>query len=319
MYTSACPERVSKLVLFGTTVASSAASAESIRASYPLFLRALATIIFPSGPPEVQRWYSTATRAAVSAEVMAAALSWSWDLAPILPRLATPVLVFHRKHSQVSGPALVRAVASLIPGARLLTLDGDAGAPYWEHGQYIDTLYDFLGIARETQAAALPSGTAVILFTDIVDSTALTERMGDAAFRDASRALDDHVRAAMRESGGTPVEGKVLGDGVMGVFASAAQAIAAARSCVNAAEAAQLSLHIGLHAGDVIREEGNVFGGAVNIASRICGVSAPGEVLVSDIVRGLARTSSGVSFEDRGEHSLKGIADPVRVFAVKEG
>jgi adenylate cyclase len=69
----------------------------------------------------------------------------------------------------------------------------------------------------------------------------------------------------------------------------------------------------------VIREEGNVFGGAVNIASRIAGATEPGEILVSDIVRGLARTSAGVAFEDRGERDLKGIAEPMRVFAVREG
>jgi class 3 adenylate cyclase len=70
---------------------------------------------------------------------------------------------------------------------------------------------------------------AVVLFTDIVDSTALTERLGDTVFRTASRTLDEGMRAAMRDAGGTPVEGKVLGDGVMGVFTSASQAIAAAR------------------------------------------------------------------------------------------
>ena len=58
--------------------------------------------------------------------------------------------------------------------------------------------------------------------------------------------------------------------------------------------------------------------GAVNIAARIAGASAPGEVLVSDTVRGLARTSAGVSFEDRGEHELKGVSDPVRMWAVRE-
>jgi len=79
----------------------------------------------------------------------------------------------------------------------------------------------------------------------------------------------------------------------------------------------ELPLHIGLHAGDVIREDGNVYGGAVNIASRICGASGPGEILVSDIVRGLARTSSDVTFEDRGEHAMKGVADPQRLYAVR--
>jgi len=69
----------------------------------------------------------------------------------------------------------------------------------------------------------------------------------------------------------------------------------------------------------VIREGNNVYGGAVNIAARISALSAPGEVLVSDTVRGLARTSAGVSFDDRGEHTLKGIADPQRLFAVRGG
>src|SRR2546422_944639 len=112
----------------------------------------------------------------------------------------------------------------------------------------------------------------------------------------------------MREHNGTPIEGKLLGDGVLAVFASG-----------RAGDDAELPLHLGVHAGDVIREENNVYGGAVNIASRISGLSAPGEVLVSDIVRGLARTSGGVGFEDRGEQPLKGVSEAVRVWAVAEG
>jgi class 3 adenylate cyclase len=318
MYAGAYPGRVSKLVLFSPTVASSTsvvAAVESVRASYPIFLRAIATHFFPSGPPEVQRWFPTTFRAWISAEHMAATASWTYDLAPILPRLTMPVLILHRKHSQVADPAQVRSVAALTPGARLVTLDGDAGAPYWDYEQFIDIAYDFLGIEKETQAATLPSGTAVILFTDIADSTALTERMGDAAFRAASRTLDERLRLAIRDAGGTLVEGKVLGDGVMGVFTSASQAIAAARACVELGR--ELPMHIGLHAGDVIREENNVYGGAVNIASRICGASEPGEILVSDTVRGLARTSSDVTFEDRGQHEMKGVADPQRLYAVR--
>ncbi len=79
-----------------------------------------------------------------------------------------------------------------------------------------------------------------------------------------------------------------------------------------------MPLHLGLHAGDVIREDNNVYGGAVNIAARISGLSAPGEVLVSDVVRSLARTSAGVSFEDLGEQSMKGVGEPVRVWMVRE-
>ena len=154
--------------------------------------------------------------------------------------------------------------------------------------------------------------------TDIADSTALTERLGDTAFRAKARDLDAALRNTIRDHAGTPIEGKLLGDGVLAVFTSARQAIEAALACAEAGAEASLPLHLGLHAGDVIREENNVYGGAVNIASRISGLSAPGEVLVSDTVRSLARTSSGVSFEDRGEQALKGVGEPVRVWAIRE-
>jgi class 3 adenylate cyclase len=125
------------------------------------------------------------------------------------------------------------------------------------------------------------------------------------------------MRAAIRESHGTPVDGKLLGDGVLAVFTSAREAIDAAIRCRDACAAGDLRLHLGVHAGDVIREGNNVYGGAVNIAARISGASTGGEILVSDIVRGLARTSAGVAFDDRGTHALKGIDEPQQLYAVR--
>jgi class 3 adenylate cyclase len=161
-----------------------------------------------------------------------------------------------------------------------------------------------------------PTGTAVILFADIADSTGLTERLGDAAFRAKARELDGALRGVIRDHAGAAIEGKLLGDGVLAVFSSAREAIEAALACGGLGENGGLPLHLGLHAGDVIREDNNVYGGAVNIAARISGLSAPGEVLVSETVRSLARTSAGVRFEDRGEQALKGVGEPVRVWAV---
>jgi class 3 adenylate cyclase len=177
---------------------------------------------------------------------------------------------------------------------------------------------EFVG-EDDAREPGLPSGTAIILFADIVDSTALTETLGDTAFRDKARELDSALRTIIRDHSGTPIEGKLLGDGVLATFTSARHAIEAAQACGKAGDEGSLPLHLGLHAGDVIREENNVFGGAVNIASRISGLSAPGEVLVSHTVRDLARTSAGVAFEDRGEQALKGVGEPVRVWAVVEG
>jgi len=104
---------------------------------------------------------------------------------------------------------------------------------------------------------------------------------------------------------------------VLAVFTSAKNAINAAMRFAGAAESVGLGLHVGIHAGDVIEEDGNVFGGAVNIAARVAAESAAGEVLVSQTVRDLARTSAGVEFEDAGERKLKGVSDAVRIWRVQ--
>ena len=228
------------------------------------------------------------------------------DVRDLLSQISVPTMVMYDRTWILDGVGiLAHRLAPLIPNARLV-----------ETTEPVKTIDEFLREASVTAKPILPSGMSAILFADIADSTALTERLGDTAFRAKARDLDASLRAVIRENGGTPIEGKVLGDGVMAVFASAREAIEAALAYAHAGDAAGLPLHLGLHAGDVIREENNVYGGAVNIASRISGLSAPGEVLVSDTVRSLARTSAGVSFEDRGEQSLKGVGEAVRVWAV---
>ncbi len=240
------------------------------------------------------------------------------DVTDLLPFVDVPTLVVHGEQVTLSNIDLLRVLASRIPDARLVRLAAPEELPR--------TIDAFLREGEEQAAAVpeLPSGMIAILFADIADSIALTERLGDAAFRAKARELGGVLRALIRECGGTTVEGPTLGDGVLAAFTSAREAIEAALTCGKAGDEAGLPLHLGIHAGDVMREKdpdgrANVYGGAVNIAARIAGASVPGEVLVSDIVRGLARTSSGVMFEDRGEHALKGVADPQRLFAVHTG
>ncbi|HUF54853.1 MAG TPA: adenylate/guanylate cyclase domain-containing protein [Dehalococcoidia bacterium] len=257
----------------------------------------------------------------------------SWDMTEIAPQVRARTLVMHPRDHPYYPTEGARKLAAAIPGARLVLSEGNTVLV--PGPQAIAAMAEFLshlsGVTVTYAASHGPearrdgftgradrSGTAVILFADIVDSTALTERLGDTAFREKARDLDVTLRNIIREAGGTPVEGKLLGDGVLAVFSSARQAIEAALKCGAAGEQGGLPLHLGIHAGDVIEEDGNVFGGAVNTASRISGLSAPGEVLVSDTVRSLARTSAGVTFEDRGEQELKGVGEPVRVFAVRE-
>jgi class 3 adenylate cyclase len=234
------------------------------------------------------------------------------DLGELLGKVTQPTLVVRNDPFFVPAACSQRITAK-IPGARF----HQVADPSFQ--QQAEVIREFAGGKEPSPATRsnVASGTAVILFTDIADSTALTERLGDARFRDASRALDAGLRNAIRDCGGTTVEAKTLGDGVLATFPSAAQAIEGARQCLALSAASELGLHIGVHAGDVIREEGNVFGGAVNIAARICSLSEAGEILVSDVVRGMARTSAGVVFEDRGEREMKGVGEPVRVYVVR--
>jgi class 3 adenylate cyclase len=266
------------------------------------------------------REYAALFRSAVTPKVQAMLMDSlrTVDVTALLSRVASPTLVMQRCDR---GEQIAERIADGIPGAQLVLFPGGSAAQYLDDVNEVwAVIAQFLGDPAETATPAPQDagghGTAVILFADIVDSTRITERIGDAAFRERARALDERLRSAIRAVSGTPVEGKLLGDGVLAVFASARQAIDAALRCARAGAEFELQLHLGVHAGDVIREGDNVFGGAVNIAARISGLSAPDEVLVSATVRDLARTSAGVTFEDRGEHALKGVDEPQRVYVV---
>ena len=326
-YAARWPERVSHLILWQAyTQATHLAEQPGFQAilglvdkDWELFTETLAHAVEGWSEPETARRAAALYRENHTPQGLKAAFAAAMgiDVSALLPQVRSPTLVLHRRESR-HDLSQSRKVASNIPHARLVVVEGSSGSWALQHPEAVlQAIDEFLGEGEKT-ARELPSGTAVILFADIVDSTALTERLGDAAFRAKARELDEALRAVIRECAGTPVEGKLLGDGVLAVFTSARQAIEAALACGAAGDGAGLPLHLGVHAGDVIREENNVYGGAVNIAARISALSGPGEVLVSDTVRGLARTSAGVTFDDRGERELKGVGEPVRVWAVRE-
>jgi class 3 adenylate cyclase len=315
LYAAQQPGRVRGLVCLWPAFPIVRRTGAAIRDNWSLDRRRAAGALFPDGPVSGQRWYSNAMGESMTPEVYAAyrATFADADLRAIYQRIPVPTLLGIAKDGPAREASL--ALARVVPTCRVATVADVGGTPA--------AIFEFMGVQAAPDDPSLATtrdagGAAVILFTDIVDSTALTERLGDEAFRAASRALDASIRSAIRDTSGTPVEGKVLGDGVMGVFMSAAHALRAAIACVDLSGRTDLRLHIGLHAGDVIHEKDNVYGGTVNIASRICALSAPGEILVSDVVRGMARSSAGVEFEDRGEQEMKGVGEPVRVYAVRE-
>ncbi|MDO8615017.1 MAG: alpha/beta fold hydrolase [Dehalococcoidia bacterium] len=323
-YAAAHPERVSHLVLCDGWTKISDISESSVyqvaaqlrEMDWVLFTETFGQVLWAYADPSYGRRFAEFMQLCCEPEAHRAAWeAWeSYDVTALLPQVTAPTLVVHNRNSRWFPSAVGQRIAAAIPGARLTLIDDVTYAP-------VPELIEAFVLDSEPpagRAPELPSGTAVILFADIADSTGLTERIGDAAFREKARGLDGVLRTVIRENGGTPVEGKLLGDGVLAVFTSARQAIGAALMCGDAGNREGLPLHLGIHAGDVIREENNVYGGAVNVASRISGLSAAGEVLVSETVRSLARTSAGVGFEDRGEQALKGVGEKVRVWAVRD-
>ncbi len=321
-YAAAHPDRVSRLVLVdgyskGSDILEAAASQIELGMrdkDWQLYTDILARLLWGFDDEELVKQFAEHLRACTEPDALRAAwdaVNYEWDVTGLLPSVAAPTLVIHNEKLSWLPVRVGQRVAAAMPNSRFLLVNDLA------YRSLPGIIADFLELPPSAEPGdRLPSGTAIILFADIVDSTGLTERLGDAAFREKARELDTTLRATIRENGGTPIEGKLLGDGVLAVFGSARQAIEAALRCGRAGDDGGLPLHLGIHAGDVIREENNVYGGAVNIASRISGLSAPGEVLVSETVRSLARTSAGVRFEERGEQPLKGVSEPVRVWAI---
>ena len=160
---------------------------------------------------------------------------------------------------------------------------------------------------------------SVILFCDVVDSTRLTEELGIRRYRERARQLEELVRSAIAAHGGTIVSGINLGDGFIGLFPSADRAVGAARRCArDAPSSTGLHLHLAVHAGDIIVDGARIFGGPVNQAARICSVTGPDEVLMSEAIHEDVSPTQDVAFVDRGEHVLKGIGQPQRLYALVE-
>lgn len=203
------------------------------------------------------------------------------------------------------------------------------------HGLVADKIIDvessmveaFLGGGQESVIGAamwgdgtLDGGFRTILFTDMVDSTSQTQRLGD---EDAMRLLRRHdavIRDALAGSGGREV--KHTGDGIMASFASASRAIECAITIQRALAAHNeqspdrpIQIRIGLNAGEPVAEKQDLFGAAVQLARRVCDSASTEGILVTNVVRDLC-LGKPFEFRDRGKATLKGFAEPVRVHEV---
>jgi len=232
------------------------------------------------------------------------------DVRSVLPAIRVPTLVIGHAKSARIPVEHCRYLAEHIPGARYLELPGDENLPWaGDQARLVSEIQEFLTGVRPTDEP--DRVLATVLFTDIVDSTKHASAAGDQRWRSLLAAHDHAVRAEMVRYRGREIQ--TTGDGFLAVFDGPARAIRCALAIRDAVRALGLEIRVGLHTGEVELTDADVRGIAVHIGARIAALAEPGEILVSSTVKDLV-IGSGIPFEDRGLHDLKGISDQWRVF-----
>jgi class 3 adenylate cyclase/pimeloyl-ACP methyl ester carboxylesterase len=345
VFAVAHPERVTHLVLASSWASGEALYRESPQAKFVASLESVtedqweivtttwASRMLSPGDPRVKE-FADLYRAAMEPR---AALAFRdanrlIDVTDLLARVSMPTLVTHTGESDFTPVSFARKFAALIPEAELVMAEtGRGDAPFGTAAERA-VVMRFLGVEPDDQQAAPePSALRTILFTDIVGHTRMMQRLGDEKGREVLREHERITREVLKANGGTEV--KTMGDGFMASFGSVTRAVECAIALQKAfdvhnrgvgqgavrqradAPTEALSVRVGLNAGEPIEDDGDLFGSTVILASRIAAKAEGGEILASDVVRGLCSGKPFV-FADRGEQALRGFEEPVRVWQV---
>ncbi len=233
------------------------------------------------------------------------------DVRHLLPAIQVPTLVLHRT-ADPTHAAGSRYLGARIGGAKVVELPGDEYFPHLgDQDAILDEIEEFVTGIRPVHVP--DRALATVLFTDIVSSTQRAAALGDGEW---TRILDHHddlvAREVDRHRGHTI---KTTGDGMLATFDGPARAVRCAQAVCTAVRPLGIEVRAGLHTGEIELRGSDIGGIAVHIGARVSALAAPGEVLVSSTVKDLV-AGSGISFADRGIHTLKGVPDEWRLFAV---
>jgi pimeloyl-ACP methyl ester carboxylesterase/class 3 adenylate cyclase len=234
------------------------------------------------------------------------------DVRDVLPSIRSPTLVLHRTGNTFVRVEHGRYLAEHIPGARYVELPGsDYFAFLGNSDVFLEEIERFVtGLSRAPEADRV---LATVLFTDIVGSTKRAAELGDRRW---AGLLSDHhavVRRELERFRGNEVD--TAGDGFFATFDGPARAVGCAVAVRDSVRSLELEVRAGLHTGEVELGNGGARGLAVHIGQRVLAEADAGEVLVSSTVKDLV-AGSGLAFEDRGMHTLKGVPEPWRLFEV---
>jgi class 3 adenylate cyclase len=234
------------------------------------------------------------------------------DIRDILPSIAVPTLLLHATGDMTLDVEHSRYMVTRIPGARLIEVDSDDHLPWLKGSNAIlSNIEDFL--TGSNRASVSNRMLCTLLFTDIVSSTEMLERLGDEGWSDLLSQHDEAVRRELTTFSGREI--KTTGDGFLATFDGPARAIQCAKAVRQAAAKLGVNVRQGLHTGECEMQGNDLSGLAVHIAARISDLAGTGEILVSRTVRDLV-AGSGLTFEGFGLHELKGIEDQWQLYRV---
>jgi len=234
------------------------------------------------------------------------------DVRAVLPTIRVPTLVLHHTDDQFNVPAMGKYVADHISGAKYVELPGRNAYHCVE--PWRPSFHEINAFLTGHQADVADDRVlATVLFTDIVDSTRRAAEIGD---RDWHALLDAHdavVRSQLARFRGREVN--TSGDGFLAMFDGPQRAIRCAMAIRDAVQALGIEVRAGLHTGECEVRGDDIGGIGVHIGARVSALAGPNDVLVSSTLRDLV-IGSGLEFEDRGAHTLKGVPGEWRLFAV---
>ena len=263
--------------------------------------------------PEERHWFVNWGRVGASPAV-AYAMNRAWgdtDLREVLPAVRVPTIVFYREGQYYESYAL--DVAKRIPSARAQRVSGSDRWGIFLSPELPGEVERF--VTGEVAPEVPDTVLATLMFTDIVGSTERSAALGDHAWRDV---LDRHHGLVRRELARFRGEEKdTAGDGFFATFDGPARAIRCAHAVVDGVHELGLEIRAGVHTGECELHEGKVAGIAVSIGARVAALAGAGEVLVSQTVKDLV-AGSGLDFDERGEHELKGVPGTWRLYAVAQ-
>jgi class 3 adenylate cyclase len=232
------------------------------------------------------------------------------DVRKYLPAVTAPTLLLYREENEGVPVEVGEYIAQHMQNARLVRLQGSSSDLYHDPNQWIDELEEFLTGSRPPIAP--DRFLAAVLFTDIVASTNSKAEVGDQRWKEL---LADHHRIARDEfkrHGGTEVN--TTGDGFLATFDAPLRAIRCAHEIVEKLSGTDIRIRAGVHAGEIEKIGDDITGLTVDIGSRVAALAGADEVLVSGTVRDMA-IGSGITFEERGTHELKGVPGQWRLYA----